>query len=245
MGMMEACHGPDYDLHQLFCDPCDVGHAACARRRTYVIGSHVERTSMLHDPWEIQEAMKRYITNKFVTHPSDYLISSKTEVELEAQEKARVRNIPYQPGQSDLTYLLTEREKVALADYQLKFWSRVGHMPDEDLFVFLGDDPSYSLTWSFHGKLPTYRMNSRSALLWNCKYKRWLTGKERLCSLGWPVLQSIAGKMGCPVIPSLDVKRAADLAGNSMHLLNTGVMQTIALSAFGPSGTSVALMDLQ
>ena len=245
MGMMEDCHSPDYEFFQLFCDPKDVGHTACARRRTYVLGQHTDRASMLHDPWELQDEMRDEVMNVLGAHtyPADYLVASKTEVELEAIEKARVRRVTYRPGESDLRYLLTSRERVALDEYILKYFERTGRAAesDEDLFVFLGDNPSYSLTWSLNGKLPTYRMNSRSGLLWNCKHKRWLTGKERLCSLGWPVLPNMSERMECPQVGSLDVKRATDLAGNSMHMFNCGVVQAIALAAFGPSATTTAM----
>ena len=237
MEMMSDCHEPDYEMYQLFCDPSHTGHSACSRSRTYVIGCHQERSVLLHDPWELQDLISRKVVKHACTYPSDYLVSTQMEVELEAQEKARVRGVPYQPGMADVSYLLTKREKKALADYELEYWRRTGcsAVTDEDMFVFLGDDPTYSLTWSFNGRLPTYRMNSRSALLWSCKCKRWLTGKERLCSLGWPVLQPVASAMSCPMIPALDVKRASDLAGNSMHMLNTGVMQLLALCCVGPS----------
>ena len=69
-----------------------------------------------------------------------------------------------------------------------------------------------------------------------------MTGKERLLSLGWPVIPEVAEVMQCPPIPAIDVKRAGDIAGNSMHVFNTGAMQMIALSAFGPAG-SIAGMD--
>ena len=244
MDMMADFHGPDYEFCQLFCGPSDVGHSACSRERTYVVGSHQERTSMLHDPWEVQENMRKEIMKRAFTYPSDYLIATETEVQLEAQEKARSRGIQYIPGETNLYYLLTPREKAALAEYELEYWVRhqSNMMWDEDMFVFLGDNPSYSLTWSFYGKLPTYRMNSRSSILWNAKHKRWLTGKERLCSLGWPVIQSVADSMDCPMIPALDVKRSSDLAGNGMHMLNTGAIQCIALACFG-SSSSLAMLD--
>eukprot|EP00438_Fugacium_kawagutii_P023382 Skav217039 [mRNA] locus=scaffold3292:28403:29146:+ [translate_table: standard] len=237
---MADCHGPDYEFFQLFCEPSDVGHAACARHRTYVIGAHQELTQVLHDPWELQEVIKRQVAKHAFTHPSDYLIATTTEVQLEAEEKARARGVLFQPGQTDLSYILNEREQNALTDYETAYFQRFGFTAanDEDLFVFLGDDPAYSLTWSIYGRLPTYRMNSRHSILWSCKHKRWVTGKERLASLGWPVHPNLASAMECPQTPALDVKRSADLAGNSMHLLNCGVVQAIALSAFGPSRTT-------
>ena len=244
MDMVQDCHGPVYEWHQLFCEPGDCGHSACSRSRTYAIGAHQERTTKLHCPWEIQEVMKHSVRGSF-TFPSDYLTATTMEVELEAQEKARTRKIPYIPGKCDYSYLLTTRESAALNEYKNAYYKRThcDAAKNEDLFMFLGDDPKYSLTWSFHGRLPTYRMNFRSGLLWNARYSRWLTSKERLLTLGWPVISEVAEEMQCPPIPAIDVKRAGDIAGNSMHVFNTGSMQMIALSAFGPAGTTAAGMD--
>ena len=149
MGMVEDCHGPMYEWDQLFCEPGDCGHTACSRSRTYVVGAHQERTVKLHCPWEIQEVMKNAVKGSF-TFPSDYLTATMTEVELEAQEKARTRNIPFIPGQSDYSHLLTSRELIALNQYNEEYFKRThceaAH--NEDLFMFLGDNPGYSLTWS-------------------------------------------------------------------------------------------------
>ena len=40
MEMMADCHGPDFEFFQTFCNPANVGHAACARHRAYVVGTH-------------------------------------------------------------------------------------------------------------------------------------------------------------------------------------------------------------
>ena len=244
MEMMEDAHGPDYEFYQLFTSPADVGHFACSRSRTYVIGAHRERTTLLHDPWQLHDAIKDHISNKVATRPSDYLVATAVEVELEAMEKARVRRVTYRPGAKDLSYLLTTRERDALFEYEQKYLERFGvaASTNEDLFVFLGDNPSWSLTWSANGKLPTYRMNPSSGIYWNCKYTRWLTAKERLVSLGWPVIPEVAEEMQVPMIGAMDAKRASDLAGNSMHFLCTGVQQLIALACFAPADVCAAFL---
>ena len=237
MDMMADCHGPDYEFFQTFCTPADVGHAACARHRTYVVGAHVSRTRMLHDIWNLQESIRDEVQAMVQTQPKDYLLATDAEVTLEAQEVARRRRIPFREGESNLEYLLTARERQALRIYEAEYSKRYQHpaIADENLFCFLGDNPSWSLSWSVNGAIPTFRMNSRSGLYWTPRYRRWLTARERLTCLGWPVVPEVAASMATPIVPAMDVKRAADLAGNSMHFTNTGVQQLLALVSFGPA----------
>ena len=234
MDMIMDLHGPDYEFYQTFCEPADVGFSATARRRTYVIGAHNEKTTVLKDPLELCELISTTIRKTAYTLPHDYLVATATEVQLEAQELALRRRRPYAPGCCDLRYLLTDRERQALRDYCNYYWQKYGQNPHEQdsLFVHLGDNPDFSLNWSARGRLPTFRMNG--GLLWSVKYNRWLTAKERLVSMGWPVVNEVAEGMAAPLIPATDVKRASDLLGNSMHFLNTGVQQMVALSCFGP-----------
>ena len=237
MGMMADAHGPDFEFFQTYCSPADVGHAACARHRTYVVGMHTERSRNLHDVWDLQDAISETARLHVATKPSDYLISTTAEVLLEAQEVARRRSVPFQEGLQSLNYLLTSRERRALSEYEAAYLRRCGKPAQEDanLLVFLGDDPSYSLSWSLNGTIPTFRMNSRTGFYWSPRYRRWLTARERLACLGWPVTPEVASTMTVPQVPAMDIKRAGDLAGNSMHFTQTGVQQLIALACFGPA----------
>ena len=138
-------------------------------------------------------------------------MASATQVQLEAQELALRRRIPYLAGETNMRYLLNIRERQALSDYNKAYFHKYGMDPceQEGLFYFLGDNPSYSLTWSAAGRLPTFRMNR--GLLWSAKFNRWLTSKERLVSMGWPVTPEMALAMAVPQVPALDIKRASDI----------------------------------
>ena len=233
---MEDLHSPDFEFFQTFCEPADVGFAGSSRARTYVIGVHTEKSMILKDPLELHETVRQVLRHHAATMPQDYLVATATEVQLEAEGVARRRGITYQPNSLDMRYLLTQREAAALQQYEDEFYARYGQRASsvDSLFVFLGDNPSYSLTWSVNGRLPTFRTNQ--GFLWSVKHRRWLTAKERLVSLGWPVTGTVATAMAVPLIPATDVKRASDLAGNSMHFLNAGAQQLLALSCFGPDG---------
>ena len=239
MDMVEQLHSPDYEWFQTSCEPADVGYSATARSRLYCIGVHQSRASILKDPLELHEMVRGRIRSLARTLPQDYLVASTAEVQLEAQDMSRRRGIPYCPAATDLRYLLTMRELEAVDTYSKEYFHRYGveASAQDGLFFYLGDNPSYSLRWSANGRLPTLR--TTNGLMWSAKFKRWLTAKERLVSMGWPVTPEVAGAMAVPVIPAMDVKRASDLLGNSMHFLNTGVQQLIALSCFGPECPSM------
>lgn len=238
MEMVEDLHGPDYDWHQFFTDCSDTGHCGVARKRTYCIAAHSSLTTCLHDPFELWDSIRSMIFSRVQTSVSDYFVATQYEVLLEAQQFAIRRKIPFQPGQLDLSYLLTSREKQALADYKACYRARFNEPAEANanLVVFLGDNPAYSLTWSAtSGKIPCYRLNSANGVLWSPFLRRWVTGKERLVSMGWPVHPQIAAGMNVPQIPASDCHRASDLAGNSMHFSTVAAFQLLSLACWGPT----------
>ena len=137
----------------------------------------------------------------------------------------------------DLSYMLTPREVQAVGvfsyQYSLKF-GRAAHL-DEDLIVFLGDNPSFMLTWSASSnKIPCFRNNR--GLFWIPSLTRWLTTQERLLCLGLPVYEDYAAALSVPMLPCRDLHRSASLIGNSMHLPSVAVVELVVLSCFGKSG---------
>ncbi|CAE8625921.1 unnamed protein product [Polarella glacialis] len=238
MGMIEDNYGDSYDLYQLFMSPSDSGHAGSSRYRTYVICAHTERTVCLHDPFMLQAVISRKVSSNVATRPSDYLVATQHEVMLDAESVALQRRIPFEPGNFDLSCLLTARERQSAKDYceqyRIKFPGRDPEQ-DEDFCVYLGDSASNRLTWSaVSNRIPTFRMNSQSGKTFFPMFKRWMVGKERLASLGFPAHPIMAEAMCTPVVFATDPKRASDLAGNSMHLTTCAAAQCIALSCFGP-----------
>lgn len=122
--MLQSLMYPEYQLYIIKNDCADVGHFGMARTRTYVIMRHVETTDCLYDPVEMYEEIKKYITSRVQTQPSDYMIATPEEVALEAQHVASVRKVQYVPGTMDLTYLLNEREKATLDAGCAMYWKR-------------------------------------------------------------------------------------------------------------------------
>ena len=234
--MLEDTH-PHYDFYQLMFSNADTGHAGSRRDRTYVIGAHSSKTTCRHDPYQLKDAIANRMRKKVATVPSDYFFADTFEVQQDAMQVAARRRIPYRPGEQDLQYLLTPAEQERLRLYKKAFKAEYGQEADQDenLVCFLGDDPRSWRTWSATSNaIPTMRRNAKTGLLFSPYHKRWLVPSEKLGAMSWPVNDSMASAMNCPVVPTRDILRAADLAGNAMSFTTVAVAQLIALSCFAP-----------
>ena len=237
MGMVRDTH-PDHDFYQLFSEPCDFGFGGVARLRTWTIGAHNQRTTVLHDPFELMDSISASCQSH-QTSIQDYLVASKAEITMEAIELAQRRGIPFRHSSSDFGYLLTQREMETKIDLDVKYARRTGQQASENnegLIYFLGDSSTYGNSWSACShKIPTFRLNSKSGIYWIPREKRFMTAKERLISMGWPCCSELSESLGIPLFGASDTKRAADLIGNAMHWQTAGIAQLIALTCFGPA----------
>ena len=68
--------------------------------------------------------------------------------------------------------------------------------------------------------------------MWNVAEQRWLTGRDKFASLGFPVTGECALAMGVPELPVRDVKRASAIPGNCMHFASVGVLQLVAMACY-------------
>ena len=129
------------------------------------------------------------------------------------------------------------REIGVMRDLDEKFQRERGCPPTEndDLIYYLGDNPSWAATWSAKsGKIPTYRRSS--GLYLHRKSMKFLSGQDKMASLGWPVTSDLASHMGTnKAVPILDAARAHFLAGNAMHLSNVSLVLLVGLLAFKPT----------
>lgn len=135
-----------------------------------------------------------------------------------------------------LKYLLTKREKEVLQKLKKDYKKRYGEDPekDPDLVIYLGDSAERRSWSAASGRIPTLRMSG--GLMWGVQLSRFLTGREKLATLGFPVTSKIARKMRVKVLPLTDIKRCSKIAGNCMHWSSIGVIQLIALVSFRFSG---------
>ena len=221
----------------MFSEPSDFGFSGTSRYRTWIPCAHRELTTCVFDPYMLKDSIQEAFKN-VNCQISDYLVASKPEIMVQASELAARRSIPLRPESSNLKYLMTPRERQTCETLDARFHIRFRKPPwgDRNLVYFLGDDASYTTTWSgCSGKLPTMRCNSKSALFWLPSQQRPLTSKELLVSMGWPCVPEVAARMGVPIVGASDPKRAADLLGNSMHFTTAGIMQLITLACFAPA----------
>ena len=71
-----------------------------------------------------------------------------------------------------------------------------------------------------------------NGLTWSASESRWITGRERLLTLGFPVTETVAANMGTWQIPVKDVQRASLVAGNAMHFGVVAMIELTALSCY-------------
>ena len=144
------------------------------------------------------------------------------------------RGITFRPGQLDLHYTLSDNERMYLANY-LDRWKRGGYEllygPASQvpwLCFNLGDTGASHCTWSANSAtIPTYRKGFR--LYWWPSYSRWMTSRERLCTLGFPVLPCLAAASGMNLM-TVDAETSKHLAGNAMHAACVGVAIALLLA---------------
>lgn len=68
--------------------------------------------------------------------------------------------------------------------------------------------------------------------MWGVWQGRFLTGREKLASLGFPVTPAISRSLHVRELPLKDTKRCSMVAGNCMHLTTVGLIQLVALASF-------------
>lgn len=234
MGMMRDC-SPDHHFYQFFSSPQDFGYGGIARNRTWVMGCHKECSTCIFDPYMLLDAIIE-ACSVTQTQVRDYLVASESEIMMEAMDLANRRKIAFRTNSPNLEYLLLEREAETVWALNQKFRRKYGKNPEaeENLVYHLGDSSDYC-SWSASSQqIPTFRVGSKSSLYWLPKYGRFLTSKEKLTAMGWPVTKELAVSQGIPLFGAKDTKRATDLVGNGMHWQTAGIFQLVSLSCFGP-----------
>ena len=139
-------------------------------------------------------------------------------------------------GAYSMKYLLNDRESRGVRFTLRRYRQDYQACPeeDEDLFVFLGDNPEKRLCWSARSaRIPTFRTNSGK--MYHPATESWMTPKDKLAALGLPVTPETAITMGVPMLPVMDTLRAASIAGNSFHFSTAAVVQLVMLCCHCPT----------
>ncbi|CAL1137753.1 unnamed protein product [Cladocopium goreaui] len=110
----------------------------------------------------------------------DYSVAPAIEIQNEALHMATVRE---KTLTADYRSLLTSREQKCLNDAKAEY-ERLYKAPpekDRDLVLYLGDNFGNRKTW----RIPTFRTGG--GLFWWFAQQRWMSHREKLASLGFPV----------------------------------------------------------
>lgn len=131
-------------------------------------------------------------------------------------------------------YILNPRERRVVKEldnaYRKKFTKQDPRSSPDNVY-FLGDNPSFSKTWSCHsGKLPTFRRNM--GFYYQRSTGKVMTSTDKLTALGWPTTKEVASSMLTSVLGTVDPKRAELMAGNAMHLSNVAIVVLVSLVCF-------------
>ncbi len=154
------------------------------------------------------------------------ILSSEDEIREEALEVCRMRGIVPRADRGH-EYLLTPSQYTRLQTFLGMVVKAESPMTPNIIFN-LADNPEWTLGWTLdHLSIPPYRRNSSG--FWVAAYSRYMTTRERLASLGWPVYPSLAAAGRQPFV-EFDWQLARDALGNGICLPNVGVALLCALS---------------
>ncbi|CAE7365301.1 unnamed protein product [Symbiodinium sp. CCMP2592] len=234
VAMVEYLYGRHYVLHPFRVNPGDVGHAAASRPRLYIILAHKQRVVETTDVEMLFQRATSMLRRTAQTQVQDYFVANTHDMYLEASATAAQRKKRYNIKAKSWKYLLNEREKKTLS--VLTKFKRSADT-DPNLVIFLGDNPNHTVGWSAtSGKVPTLRMNTGKMFV--PSRQRWMTPREKLTLMGFPVVPRVALAMGVPMLPITDHSRAGQVLGNCMHFGCVLLMEFLALTCFSPRGCS-------
>ena len=129
-----------------------------------------------------------------------------------------------------LTSLLCKSELKHLNKYRTLYRKKFGAEAEDDknLVACLIDNPDNRITWSAgSSSLPTLKKSASK--VWHFASGRWLTPKEMLASLGFPVYKCLAESAQCELL-DIDSDGLAGMAGNSWQVGNAGVIMLTILA---------------
>eukprot|EP00973_Karenia_brevis_P018939 2596252-Karenia_brevis.AAC.1 len=206
-----------------------------ARSRRYTVVLHPTQTKYIRDiPCMYRRVCRDMKRDMLPLRPQHAIIGDKADVRGEALHWVRTKNMSrswarsFRRGRSDFTPFLTRAEKAYVNGYKHEFWSKVpGCEMPPGLCFNLSDNPRNRVSWSLHGKIPTFRTGTSK--MYFPFYNRFLTTRERLTCLGFPMFPQLGEKMGVPHI-NVDEGQATVMAGNAMHVANATAVTATALA---------------
>jgi len=236
MVFLEFLMGSCYNFYKIgtVC-PGDFGFQLVNRERIYILCVHKVKAILTTDPVAIyshmREAMQMHCGT--ATEPQHCLLAPREEVMNEVWYKCNKRRFarPSAPR-----HALNDREEGALGRYHNRFLEKFRMDPVlfPWLVYFLGDDCKEYCCWSAISRaIPTFRVHA--GLYWFPAFNRFMTPREKLAAMGFPVYPELADALRVPVMEIEDSHAMGMLAGNCMHFVNAAAILLVALSCVRPA----------
>ena len=220
--VLEELVGDMYFIRTIRMTPSDMGFPFMLRSRYHslLIRRQGRRGTPPESMQALYDAVVRDMTYQAPQDAMAWAFCAPREELLAVEKAARSKRgfPPLHDGPtSDWTYLLTDTQKLRLDAYEAEAADTAG------MALF---DLGQNVGWSGRkAKIPTFRTNT--ALLWSRELRRWMTKKERLACMGFPVYDTLALAARVPV-DSITATAPLSSVGNAMHVANVGC--AIALS---------------
>jgi hypothetical protein len=206
-------------------NPGDAGYHLLKRRRKYVSLVHRTKVRVRRDMVAVYGLVRVHTSQPTACLPQHALVADDAELQADLLRVAALRGLPLTVGLAP-QHLLNARETASEAHYQQLYFERFGRFPNTDLtyIAHLGENSWSRCTWSVSSRqIPTFRTNG--GFYWHSATSSWLTHRERLAIMGFPMYEPLAAAMHTRRI-ELDTTQMASAVGNCMHL---GVVYMVLL----------------
>jgi len=219
-----------YFIDEVYLDASEIGYEFLSRERQFLIFRHKTKTSSITD----LSAMVAYVKARMYVSgdPSDVLVASNDELHEELWHHCNEKKVAFDPTQRSWEYALIASHHRYLKqyenDYKLRFQRDPKTVPA--LVFNLGDNPENRYSWSaISNRLPTYRTGN--TLYYFPHAGRWLTNREKLASMGFPIYDFVAAKYMVPRLMIEDRNEVGWMLGNAMHLASITTIVVCALAS--------------
>ena len=219
--------GEWYDIIVLRVDPADAGFAFIRRPRYYFVLTlrGAVAAGNLQEMYDHVCSKLHYDVSEW---PSWVWRASENEL-LDEENRARnhAKLEPLDSPSSDWSYILSDKQRGGLEAAEAAWAQKYSIAARDDPACVLDVSQSASRINLHRGELPTLR--TASERIWSPMRKRWLTFKERLACMGYPVYEDLALAARVP-LDTISPTAPRFCPGNAMHVANLGIVVTVVLA---------------
>ena len=216
-----------YDIIVLRAAPSHAGFAFIRRPRYYFVLT-LRGVATAGNLQELYDEVSSQFTYDISEWPSWVWRASQNEL-LEEENRARqsARLEPLATPSSDWSYLLSDKQRGVLKQAETSWANKYSRAAHEDPMCVLDISQSSARLHLGRGVLPTLRTHSER--IWSSARKRWLTVKERLACMGYPVYEDLAAAARVP-LDTISPTGPRFSPGNAMHVANLGIIVMVVLA---------------